>query len=353
MPDMNSGKLHIDVYLTNLSIAYTNPAYIADQVFLPVPVDKRSDKYPIYNRSTFLRSSGKDAQGRPASIRRPKTRSTEIKWDISNQAFYCEQLAKNYPLGDAEVRYADAPLQLDVDTTMALNEQLRIDNEIAVAGKAGKRANYNASNKVQLTTGGAGTSWASSGSANSLPMSADIPNGKKAVFAGIIRPATHLLVNYNSALTLSQHPQYVDRIKYTSKEALTESGLLPVVEGLRVLEGNAQYITSVEGAATETFDYIWKDDQATPQDIALIFHRAASAAGLRTIGYGLTFEAPDDSLETVGFVVKRWREEWLDAERIEVRVTRDWRFTATDGSSNGDNSSGYATGGYLISGTTL
>jgi len=37
--------VHIDGPLANISIAYRNSGYIADQVFPNVPVTKKSDKY--------------------------------------------------------------------------------------------------------------------------------------------------------------------------------------------------------------------------------------------------------------------------------------------------------------------
>lgn len=346
MPDLTN--IHIDVFLTNLSIAYTNEAYVANQVMPVVPVDKRSNKYPIYNKDAFLRPSGKDAQGRPTSIRRPKTRSNEIEFDVSNNSYYCEQLARNYPLSDAEVNIADMPLQPQIDATMAVTETVTLDNEIAVAGKAMKRANYASGNKVQLTTGGSGTSWLSYTSTNSLPFS-DLTNGKTAVIGGLVRPPNKVLMNYAVAVTLSQHPEYLKRLQYVTKEGLTSAGLLPVLVGLEVVEARAQYVNSAEGA-TITNTYVWVDDQG--QNAALVYYQGPGAS-LRQPAYGYTFEAPDDTLGARGFLIKRWREEWRDVEVIECRTTRDWRFTATDGSANGDNSNGYALGAYLISGCTL
>jgi hypothetical protein len=351
MPDL--ANIHIDVALTNLSVAYTNEDYVAPRVFPVVPVDKRSDRYFLYNKDAFLRSSGTDRQGRPGSIRRPGSRSTEILFDVSTNPYYCEQLARNYALTDAETRIADAPLQPGIDATLALTEMILLDNEVAVAGKVMKRANYAASNKAQLTTGT--TSWAqnaqTAGAYTSFPLSVDIPKAKKAVIGSLVRSATNILLNYNAAVTLSQNWEYLDKIKYVSREGLTASGLAPVIGGLTVVEARTQRANSAEGATPVTTGFVWTDDQS--QDAALVYYAPTMAPSLRMVVFGLTFDAPDDTLNARGFLVKRWREEWIDAERIEVRTTRDWRFVATDGSTNGDNASGYATGGYLISGCTL
>ena len=43
MPQSN--EVHIDAALTNLSVGYQNPAFIADRLAPVVPVRKQSDKY--------------------------------------------------------------------------------------------------------------------------------------------------------------------------------------------------------------------------------------------------------------------------------------------------------------------
>ena len=346
MPDIST--IHIDRALTNVSIGYVNETYVADDVMPPIPVVKRSDKYFIYNKDAFLRSTGVDPQGRPQSIRRPGSESTNIQFGISNQSFYAEQLAKKYLLTDAEVNYADVPLQPAIDATLALSEMIKLDNELAVATKCGKVTNYAASNQKLLVTGT--TTWQATGSA-SHPMSVDIPGAKTQVLKGVLRTANAMLVNYATGQVLSQNPEYVDRYKYVSKEGVTNSGLLPNIEGLDVIEAPTQYVTSAEGVNPVTTAFAWTDN--SNRDIALIFHRPPGVAGLRTVAFGLTFNAPDDTLGGIGYMVKRWREERLDGEYIEVRTTRDWRFICTDGSANGDGGNGYAMGGFLISGTTL
>lgn len=351
MPQL--ANIHIDVALTNLSVAYVNEDYVADKVFPVVPVEKRSDRYFLYNKDSFLRSSGVDKQGKPGSIRRPGARSTEVNFDVSTNPFYCEQLARNYAFTDAEARLADAPLQPGIDATIALTEMITLDNEVAVASKVMKRANYAASNKAQLSSGT--TSWAqnsqTAGAFTSFPISVDIPKAKKAVISSMVRSATHILLNYNASVTLSQNWEYLDKIKYVSKEGLTNSGLAPVIGGLSVIEARTQKANSAENTSPVSTGFVWTDDQG--QDAALVYYRPATAPSLKMVALGLTFEAPDDSVNARGFLVKRWREEWIDAEKIEVRTTRDWRFVATDGSPNGDNGNGYATGAYLISGCTL
>jgi len=182
-------------------------------------------------------------------------------------------MAKSYPLTDAEVGIADAPIMPEIDATEALTETLMIDNEYAVASTAGTRANYAASNKAQLVTGT--TSWAFnnapySTTQTSFPISVDIPNAKKAVKKSLNRKPTHMVLNYGAAVTLSQNWEYLKDLVYTSDEGVSASGLRKVVAGLQVVPGDALYETNAEGVA-DTTGYIWVDDQG--QDCAIIYYR--------------------------------------------------------------------------------
>jgi hypothetical protein len=357
MPDLgNAQNIHIDVFLTTVSIAYTNEDYAHDQVAGIVPVPKVSDRFPIYNRDVFLSGSGTDAQGNLTSIRRPRTRSTEITWDVSNQTFLCEQYAKNYLLPDQEVQLADNPIQPSIDATMSLTETIFIDMELLVAAKAGLRTNYATANKAQLTSGGTGTSWKNNATPYattqySFPISVDIPNGQRAVMLSGLRAPNRMLLNYGSATTLAANWEYRDAFKGVSTEAMTRAGLVPVVKGLEIIEARAQKKTSAGGVTPVTTGYIWQDDAG--EDTALIYYWNPQITGLRTLTSMLQFDAPDATLNTHNVVTKRWREEWNDGERIEVRTTRDCVFSATDGSTNGLNSNGYASLSYLLSGVTL
>src|SRR5206468_4931258 len=143
---------------------------------------------------------------------------------------------------------------------------------ISVAAIACKRANYPAANKVALTTGGTGTSWAQYASANSVPFT-DIKNGKLAVIKGIAREANAFFLGVDTARTLADHPNVKDLVKYVHQDALTMSGLPKVLRGMAVIEGATQKNTAAEGAAYSGSN-VWMADDAT--SMALIFYRNPS-----------------------------------------------------------------------------
>lgn len=335
------GAVHIDQALTTLSVMYRNDMYVADQVFPKLPVKKRSDKYFTYKKEDFLAATGVDVNGKPLSLRRPGTEAAEIDYGLSTSTYYAEEYAFRGFVADAEVAASDNPLQPDMDQTIQLTERLMLDNEVAVAAISMKRANYPSSNKVVLTTGGSGTSWASYASANSLPFS-NIVAAKLAVIKGLAKEANSFMLSVDAARTLADHPLLKDLIKYTHQDALTISGLPKVLRGLNVIEGAAQKNTAAEGV-TYSGGNIWQADDATAA--ALIYYKE-TAPSLRSVTFGYTFSAPDDTTGARDTSVRRWREEKRKGSLIEAAYMRDWKFIAVDGSS-------LSVGGYLISSATV
>lgn len=331
------GEVHIDRALTNLSIAYRNEEYVAETVAPVLPVDKRSDRYFVYARDTFLRSTGLDANGNARSIRRPTAEATEIDYSLSNDPYFCEEFALSELVPYEIIQAADMPLQPLVDATEHLTERQMLDLEMMVANQAMKLGNFPSANKVTLTTGGTGTSWNSYASANSAPFS-NFSTAKNAVRAGIGRVPNYVLINYQAAETLSGHPAYLDRYKYTSSESLTKSGLVPILRGLTVVEGSAIRATSAEGAATFTSGDVWIDSGGNAA--ALIFYRSAQV-GPKSLHFMRLFEAPDAQSGARGYVTRRYDLPTRKSQKVEVSRVIDVKGTAVDGS-------GLFLGGYLI-----
>jgi len=333
-------QVHIDQALTQISVMYRNQTYVADQVFPVVPAAKRSDKYFLYRKEDFLSPSPASGSGALASLRRPGTEAAEIDFSVSTATYFAEEYSYRGLVTDAEAAAADNPLQPDTDPTVQLTERLMLDNEISVAAIACKRASYATGNKVALTGGGTGTSWAQYASVNSKPFT-DIKNGKLAVIKGVAREANTLLLSVDTARVLADHPEVKELVKYVHQDALTMSGLPKVLRGMTVIEGAAQKNTAAEGAAYSGAN-VWQADDAT--SLALLFYRNPNPTP-RSVSLGYTFEAPDDATGARGYAVRRWREEKRKGTMIEVSFLRDWRLIAVDGS-------GLALGGYLITNAT-
>ncbi len=334
-----ASQIHIDQALTNISIMYRNETYIADQVLPVLPVSKRSNKYFLFRKEDFLSGSALSASGVMASLRRPGAEAAELDYSVSTASYFAEEYAYRGIVTDAEAAIADSPLQPDIDQTVQLTERLMLDNEGQVAGMVGKRANYPSANKVALTGGATGTSWAQYASGNSQPFS-DIKNAKLAVIKGIAREANTMVLSVDTARSLADHPLIKDLVKYVHEDALTSSGLPKYVRGLNVIEGAGQKNTAAEGA-NYSGGNIWQADDGTA--FAMVYYRNLNPS-IRSVSYGYTFEAPDDATGARGYSVRRWREDKRKGTMIETAFLRDWRLVAVD-------ANGLSIGGYLITNT--
>lgn len=109
----NANEVHIDAALTNLSVGYRNPAFIADLLAPVVPVRKQSDKYFICDaeREAFRPSDDRRAPGAEAS---------EVNFALSSDNYYCEDHALTSAIPDEERENADPVIQPAIDRTRRL-----------------------------------------------------------------------------------------------------------------------------------------------------------------------------------------------------------------------------------------
>ena len=333
------GELHIDRGLTNISIAYTNENYIADDVAPPLPVMKRSDKYFVYNKDAFLRQSPKLLNGLAASVRRPGDEANVIDYQISNTNYYAEEMALKSFVPYEDIAIADDPLQPEIDATITTTERLKIDNEVQVATLVGTSANYNANNFTTLTTGSTGTSWAQYASANSHPFT-NIVQGINAVWQGLLRIPNTLLLSTQTAYYLGDHPDYKDLYKYTSVDGMQRSGLVKQIRGLDVIVAMQVATTSPEAfnGTAATTNGVWNGSDGNP--MAAIYYRDAGA-GPRSTQSFRTFDAPDALTGVRGFNTRVYDWALIKGRYVEVAVTRAYK-------SIGVDSAGLTTGSYLV-----
>jgi hypothetical protein len=332
-------QVHIDKFLTNVSLAFKNEEYIADKVLPVLPVNKRTDKYAIYDPSTFLTGSGYDSKGNPGSIRQPGAEASEVNWTASNSVYVCESYALRSLVSDEEQQIADAPYMPLVDTTSMLAEKLMIDNELAVASQVLNPNKWAPTNTVACS--GGTTSWAAYSSSTSNPF-AQIEAGKNLVLRNLMRKANRLVLSYESATILADHPLTREMIKYTHSDAMGISGIPAIFREMEVVVGTAQGATNAPGTPLTTSS-IWLTPNG--QAAALVTYVNPETAGLRTISLGYTFDAPDAQNGAHGISTKRWYDWKRSGNMIQCQMTRTWQVIV-------QNTLGQYLGGYLITNTT-
>jgi hypothetical protein len=284
--------------MSNISIAFGNSEYIADQVFPVVPVQKKSDVYFTFDKSAWFR----DAIG----PRAPGTPARRVDYSISTGSYLCLPYALGKAVTDEERDNADSALQPDVEATEFVTDKLLLGLEIRVANIISTSTNWaSASN---LTSG---TQWSS----DSSTPTANIITLMQAVRQKIGRRANTAVLGAAVMERLMDHPEFLDRLKYTRDGAVLKSDDIADWFGFqKVLIGEGVKVTSQEGAA-DTIADIWGD--------FFWVGWVPPTASLRTPAAGYVFEWK-------GRTTERFREDQEHQDIIAVEHHTDERITASD-----------------------
>lgn len=265
MPGPSS--LHIDANLTNFSLKYRNEQMIWPLVLPVVKVNKRSDKYNIYNKADSFKLAD-DKIG-------PKSLPNEVDWGVSSGSYSVEDHALGDWLPQESIDNADNPVSPEVDTVDFINLLLDIAQEKRVADLVFAAANYPSGNKTTLS----GTAqWGGS---------ADDPIGDliAAVETCFVRANT-LVLGAEVWMKLRKLPELLDAVKGSTRYQGSPGGLATAGElaGLlevdNVLVGRSRYISTKEGQAA-TYTRLWG------KHVAALY--VDKTPGINSITFGVTF----------------------------------------------------------------
>jgi hypothetical protein len=156
---------------------------------------------------------------------------------------------------------------------------------------------------------------------NSDPIE-DIEAGKAKILSTTGLEANTLVLGYDVFRRLKNHPDLVDRIKYTSSQTITEDMLARMFDIERVLVSKSVKATNAEGA-TAAYSF-------TTGKTALLAHVAPNP-GILTPSAGYTFSWTGVS-QGMGLTIgtSSFRLESLRATRVEAELAFDNKVVASD-----------------------
>ena len=276
-------KLHIDKLLSNISVKYRSPTYIAMDVFPEVPVIKESDLYRVYERNFRI----------PETRRANRGVANEHTIDFSTAAYLLERHSlKDYISDDDQDNFDIGDLR--TDTTEELTDALLRRLEKTVADLF---TTTSWSQNLSLT---AAQQWNNTTTANPIVIFdtatsvVNMQSGFDPNFGIVTRQG--LQAAKNNTLVL-------DRIKYTSREVT--AAMLASLFGLpSLLVANASYDTSAQGTASNIAS-IWPN-------MAFVGYKPGSA-GIKQPSSGYIFRKNKP-------MVKRYRDEDRECEVVEVNM---------------------------------
>lgn len=306
MPQPTSSQVHVDAILTNISVAYMQMQenFIASRVFPIVPVSKQSDKFFTYTKNDWFRDE--------AQRRADATESAGGGYGLSTDSYQCDVFAFHKDIGDQTRANADAPIQVDREAAEFVTGRLMLKMETQFVSSF-------------FTTGVWGTDdtptnlW--SDYTNSDPLN-DVEEGKAEILSTTGYEPNTLVLGYEVFRQLKNHPDLVDRIKYTSAQTLTAELMASLFDIPRVMVAKAVKATNNEGG-TQAYDF-------THGKNALLTYSAPSAGLLQPSGgYVMSWTGVSQGLgATIG--TSRIRMEQFKADRIEAEISFDMKVIGAD-----------------------
>jgi len=315
MANPTLSQVHVDAILTNTSLAYIQSAdnFIASKVFPVVPVDKQSDLYFKYTKEDWFRDD--------AAVRADGAEAATAGYNLGTDSYFAHVYAVKKAIGDQLMANYDVPLDPLRDaarfTAQLILNRMEADFVSNYVSSGVWGTDYEGVSGSPST--GEFKQW--SDLANSDPIQ-DIEEAKSDILSTTGFEANKLVLGYEVYKTLRNHPDIIDRVKYTGNQ-VPDTDYLAQLFGLdEVLVAKAVKNTAKEGQ-TGAFDFTFGKS-------ALLVH-SASAPGLLTPSAGYTFMWRGVS-EGLGLTVgtKQYRVEQNAATYVESQVAMDNKVVAAD-----------------------
>lgn len=315
MPQPTQTAVHIDAILTNISVAYMQQAanFVSTKVFPLVPVDKQSNKFFKYTKNDWFRDE--------AQVRADATESAGGGYNLSTDSYAAQVWAFHKDVGDQTRANADAPINLDreaaefVTSRILLRQEIDWQSTFFTTGVWGQ--DYTGVSSSPSTN--QFIQW--SDYANSDPLE-DVEAGKEKILSTTGFEANTLVLGYQTFRKLKNHPDLVDRIKYTSSNVITEEMMARMFQVDRVLVTKSVKATNNEGAS-EAYSFVHGK-------AAMLCYSAPNAGLLQpSAGYTFGWTGVSGGIgATIG--TARFRMESLKSERIEAEAAWDHKVVASD-----------------------
>jgi len=323
MPQPTPRQVHVDRFLTNLSVSFaqSRSAFVADQVFPIVPVQKQSDLYAVYPRGFFNRDQMR--------VRPLGGRAQVAGYEVAQQQYRAEEWALAHPIDDRVRANADQPLDPDRAAMRFLTSQCLIRRDrlwgssYFTTGKwstdlTGVAADPDATEFLQLDQSG------------SAPIR--LFKEKKAAVRGDtgLTPNT-LVLGSQAFLELTEHDDVLDRIEHTSRQVVTRDILASLIfdddPSGRVIVAGGIVNSAVEGA-DDDHDYILGS-----KDALLVYRNPEPRPTIEEVSGGYTFAwtglLPGET-NAFGGVIERMRDDQAHSDHIEIRAAFDLGMVAAD-----------------------
>ena len=321
MPLPTASDVHVNTPLTQISIGYvqSEDAFVAGKVFPNISVQKQSDRYYTYDRGYFNRDDMEE--------RGPASESAGTGYTVDNTpTYFCVDKALHHDIPDRVRDNADAAVNPDRDATLLLTQKALIHREIkwVTAFFAGGLWTGDEDGVSGTPSTDEFKQW---NDAASTPIE-DIRTAGTTVQESTGYRPNKLVMGRRVYDALADHPDLVDRIKYTSgndrPSLVNRQAMAALFEVDEVLVASAIKNTAAE-KATNVHAFI------TGKKALLVY--AAPAPGLQVPTGGYTFNwtgLKGASAGSLGIVMSKMRMDLKKADRVEIEQSFDQKLISAD-----------------------
>jgi hypothetical protein len=326
MSTPSAGDVHVNVPLTNMSLAYIQKQsnFIADKVYPNIPVVKQSDRYFRYSRADMNRNQMKK--------RAPGAESAGGGYNIdSTPTYFAEDFALHRDISDRIRANADAPLDMDRDASIFLTQQALIQREQSWAANhfvPGVWTNQ----VVGVDAGATGTEFLQWADANSTPIT-DIRKQKAAMLESTGFEPNKLTLGFRVYNALIDHPEIIERVKFgqtpgapAMANANTLAQILEVDEVLvaKAVANTGSEGTSYANSATNEVSGLIMGDHAL-----LAYVNPTPSILQPSAGYTFSWTGWLGAT-SLGYRIKQFRMEQLSSDRVEIEMAYDQKQVGSD-----------------------
>jgi len=303
-----TGNVHIDAVLTDVSVGWPNNGLVGDALVPQVNVRKQSDKYRVFGREAWLPET--------SDFRGPGTEANEIPGiKLSLDTYYAQEHALQIAITDEEVENEDPPLSSAIDGTELITSKIMLAREQAIKTMVTTAANYASGLSVTLS----GTTQFND-YANSDPIGV-FRTAIRAVHAKVFMEPNVAVIPYLVMSTMEDHPDFIERIKYSERAVLTPEIIAAVLGLQKVIVPGVGIATGAVGTAGNamTVGYLWG------KDIVLAWVPPRPGMKIPAFAYEFVWGIGGSPQ-----VVDRWREERRVSDVVRVRRRYDLKMVGVE-----------------------
>lgn len=239
MPQPTSSDVHVDRPLTQISVAFMQEqtGFVANRVFPTVPVAKQSDLYFVYRRSDWHRNEVKK--------RAPATESAGSGWNVSTDSYRADVFAVHKDVDEQIRANSDDPINMDRDATEWVTQQHMLNTDLEWVDAFFKAG-------VWATDVTPATLW---DDPSSDPIG-DVSDGVLQIAEVTGFRPNRFVMSAPVWKALKNHPDILDRIKYTQTGIVTTQLLAALFDVEEAMVTWGVHNTGTEGDGNEDSTFI-------------------------------------------------------------------------------------------------